>query len=119
MGKVKTQAPQQSFLHNKFKKVEEVKPVHIPITVEREENVKEERGQVVRAERVTVKEDHQKMTSSSWSSEKRSDSARSSFSSAKSVFSNDDENDSVKSSLPPIKIGISNSNVNNNYENVQ
>ena len=48
--KVKTQAPQQSFLHNKFKKVKEMKPVHIPITVEREEKVKEERGQVVRAE---------------------------------------------------------------------
>merc|ERR1712137_1085991 len=121
--KVKTQAPQQSFLHNKFKKVEEMKPVHIPITVEKkEEKVKEERGQVVRAERVTVKEDEQGMTSSSWSSEKRSESARSSFSSAKSVFSSDDKNDSVKSSLPPIKIGISNNNsnnVNNNYENVQ
>ena len=123
---VKTQAPQTSFLHNKFKQAEEVKPVHIPISVEKNEKKEvkkehEEREQVVRAERVTVKDEEQMTMTSSWTSEKRSESARSSFSSAKSVFSSDNSNASVKSSLPPIKIGISNNNnnVNNNYENVQ
>merc|ERR1711971_254027 len=115
--RVKT--PQQSFLHTKFKKPEEPVTV-IPITVEKEER---RGGQVVRAERVNVKEEEQRMTSS-WTAEMRSESAKSNFSSAKSVFSSDNNNASVKSSLPPIKIRNSNNNnnnnnVNNNYENVE
>ena len=94
--------PQQSFLHTKFKKPEE--PVTIPITVEKEERGG---GQVVRAERVNVKEEEQRMTSS-WTAERRSESAKSNFSSAKSVFTSDNDNASVKSSLPLIKIGNSN-----------
>merc|ERR1711971_256182 len=99
--RVKT--PQQSFLHTKFKKPEETVTV-IPITVEKEERGG---GQVVRAERVNVKEEEQRMTSS-WTAE----------------MSSDNNNASVKSSLPPIKIGNSNNNnnnnnVNNNYENVE
>ena len=95
--------PQQSFLHTKFKKPEEAVTV-IPINVEKEERG---RGQVVRAERVNVKEEEQRMTSS-WTAERRSESAKSNFSSAKSVFTSDNDNASVKSSLPLIKIGNSN-----------
>jgi len=104
--------PQKSFLHTKFRAVEEKMEENNLRTNKFENKInkdtsKMETGQVVRAERVKVEEE---TLTSSWAGQ-RSESLKNDFRAAKSVFN--DNNATVKSSLPPINIG------NNNYENIQ